>query len=128
MSNRADPMAADEREAKLPAWVREKMRMLRSRTAEAETYAEKLRSETDPDGSDAVPGLHDLTHGPIGLGKHIRVAFVLGKHDYIEFVKDRDGEGVQVMASDSLRITHSASNTCLIDTRRAGERFKRPEA
>jgi hypothetical protein len=79
-----DPMAVDEREAKLPAWAQGKLDALRRRTRAAERASQEAALATDPDGSDAyierfgslgIPGAAPN----IGLGKDVRITWRIGE-------------------------------------------------
>jgi hypothetical protein len=73
-------MKADEREERLPRWVRDRMESLRRAVRNAaldvmaaDQRAEEARLATRPEESEAV--LNPYTDVPIGLGKDPRVRF-----------------------------------------------------
>jgi hypothetical protein len=105
-----DPLAPDPREAKLPAWAREKLERLRSavvsterRLADAEQRLTIASGEGSADSNTHI----DMGESMMGLGQDALVRFTVRDHSFDVHVS---GEALSIDAFHRMRVEPVSRN------------------
>lgn len=121
-----DALEPDAREPKLPKWAQDLLAQQRRVLQRLHAYAVEAQLATEPNDSDAVLrpyGEPQLGLGPIGLGRHVSVRFLLAPtpghpEPYVDLRLEDNRQALRVMTGERLWLHPLASNVAQVLDRR----------
>jgi hypothetical protein len=118
-----DPMATDEREEKLPPWVREKLTRLRRTVEDVQEQLEVAKLAQAPEGTDTFLDGGGTRRDMVRLPKGALIRYNLGAVEHVEHVDVRVKEEyvgrqrqqvIQVMGGGQIAVKPLSGNLVLI--------------